>query len=341
MTRELDVLLPFHVIDDNLFLAIKSCLDALPENSKIIAINTRSDQSSLNNMSREIIEVKVPGGDYMSALQHGLNISEAQFVALMNSDDLVSKDRFQLQISKLKNDNLDICMTDIKKFSKRGTSLPSLMGKAPSFFHPSLLLLGAYRADATWCFLREWANKEKLFCLENDDSDWSVALRVLPNAKIGIINEYHYFYRMHANQFTRKKSIPANQIIERMNSLNLSLGFPSLMSRDYLWLLSPFSYVTKESFHEIMKWLAHVQGSLARIHPQHKDQIDNLVLRRIAILHLSRLRLTLDLEINRTYLIMFAEYCRANRFVRFSYKQLTKLVYQYLKEIKVHFRIFN
>ena len=58
------------------------------------------------------------GVGYSEALNAGKRFASEEFVALMNSDDLVSKNRLKIQVNLLKNFECSVSVTRLHKFSK-------------------------------------------------------------------------------------------------------------------------------------------------------------------------------------------------------------------------------
>lgn len=227
------VILPFHIKNQYLNEAIESCLSTKNCPIRLLLIDTRRQDIAAQDPIQKYKSsetILAPQKTYLEAIEIGVNKSETNFIAIMNSDDLVAPDRFSKQMTRLIQTNSDLCITNIRKFSKKlEKPIPPLLGK---FHHDEflieLLLFGSYGADATWLFTKNWAIRNEVFSHPADISDWLVALRVFPKTRICKVNEELYFYRMHKDQVTRKKNEQEHILVESLLEFNKSLGLPSL-----------------------------------------------------------------------------------------------------------------
>jgi glycosyltransferase involved in cell wall biosynthesis len=288
----LEVLLPFHIYDSYLTEALDSCIRALPPNSRIIAINTINDQKLLNGHSDYVYEVNHPNAGYISALDYGFRNSHSEYVALMNSDDLIDKDRFLMQIASLELSDKNLCVSDLSKFSiirKKGRLLvPPLLGKATSNFHEAILLLGSYRADATWCFKSEWARENNIFLEENDISDWCIAMRTMKTTDTVVLNKDLYFYRMHSNQISRNQyeDVPEGFFLS-WHELNNRLNFRKLSNCEIELLTSLKKSKKLSDLKNLQSWLEEFENFLLFSLPDsNKSEIRNLLARRRLLISL-------------------------------------------------------
>ena len=240
---EVSVLLPFHRVDEYLYSAINSCLNSIDCRIEIVLIDTRDNNKvpklQLNNQSEHVVRnINAPGASYYSALKQGLEFASSRYIALMNSDDLISKVRFKLQLDRLKESQSDLCVTDMRKFSRKiENKLPSILGEIRyNNFSPHFLLLGAYWANATWLFLKDWAIENDVFEEVGEFSDWKSALRTFPKTRIVWIREELYYYRLHKLQTTKKGNPDTAQLQKCLIQLNQNLGLPNLTGLEHLIL---------------------------------------------------------------------------------------------------------
>ena len=291
---KLSILLPFHI--DNQFLndAIASCVNAMEEDFELILINT-SGLKCPRLANFQIIDA--PGYNYIEALSIGLSESRGEYTALMNSDDLFLKNRFQKQISKLVADQADLVFCGMKKFKGKNRGIFPLLGELKGDQYLSeFLLLGSYGANATWLFRTSWANDLQLFKSPLDSSDWTTALRVFPNSKIAYVPDKLYLYRMHATQITRTLPEQHSTLYSLWTSLNESLNLPHLTLQEVKSLTRP-DFIQREDAItlNILDWFSEYLDRL----PSH-HAIDDLLNRRLLILSLGspiKFRHNLDLAL--------------------------------------------
>jgi hypothetical protein len=237
--RDITVILPFHTINAFLLDAISSCLESKSCNLYLLLIDTRATKASSNYplvvANSNVTILKSPNSNYISALKFGLANSHTEFIGLMNSDDLISDQRFTLQLKELEESKSDLCLAKMIKFrNSKFERVPSLLGDLNcSIYTPIFLLLGSYGANATWVFKKDWAIKNKLFAHRTDLSDWHIALRLFWKSKISIVNSELYYYRMHSYQRTKTTKNIDNKVLLRMLSkFNESLNLPKLNSAE-------------------------------------------------------------------------------------------------------------
>jgi hypothetical protein len=262
----------------------------------------------------------------MEALRYGLKFSSAEYVGLMNSDDLVDSSRFRSQIMILEKTKNNLCVSDLQKFTVtengRIKFIPAMMGKPPRVFHEALLLLGSYRADASWCFRRSWAVDEKLFEFPSDSSDWSTALRVMKSKNTIIINQPLYFYRMHSDQFTRlSKNVAPVSFYNQWNIINQQYGFTELSKEEIQTVALPWENQNVQDVRKILSWLGEIENFLITNLPKSDTKkVKNIISRRrilISISHRIRGIKFRDLQILPKLLL---EFSKSKQLIRFNLK---------------------
>jgi hypothetical protein len=324
----LDVLLPFHRVDDYLFDAIESSKVALPPDSRIILINTSVEDfligNCLSQWDEKVKLVHLPGGNYIQALSFGLKSSEAKYVALMNSDDLVEPSRFLKQIQSLELNESKICVTRLQKFVMsaygKTTNIPSVLGSAPNFFHEAILLLGSYFADASWCFDAEWAKENNLFSESNDISDWCTAMRVLKRSSTSVLNERLYLYRMHSGQYTRSQTSHSNiNFYSSWNQLNCTFGFRAL-SRNEIDIVTANPHARKvDDLENVLSWLDELENFLILTFSNSSDRsIKKLFSKRRILVCFRNRSLLVRIRDVRVIPEVIFEYLRYRKHLRFK-----------------------
>ena len=322
----LEILLPFHKVNEHLLEAIESCLEALPSNSRIIAINTSNDRSCLVLDSKSVLHLNLASATYIEALRYGLKFSSAEYVGLMNSDDIVDSSRFRNQIMVLEQTRNSLCVSDLQKFTvtKKGKTkyIPAMLGKPPRDFHEALLLLGSYRADATWCFRRSWAVEEKLFEFPSDSSDWSTALRVMRKRNTVIINQPLYFYRMHSDQFTRlsKDKAPIT-FYNQWNFINQQYGFTELSKEEIQTVALPWENVNGQDIRKILFWLGEIENFLiTKLPKSDKKRINNIISRRRIMISISHRIVGIKFRDFHILPKLLFEFSKSKQLIRFNLK---------------------
>ena len=294
---QISIVLPFHRLDKLFFDALDSCYKSKDCLIEILLVDTRTKIESNNslalNLPKFVKLINASGCSYMEALAIGINNSRTDYIALMNSDDLIATDRFVKQLGEISVSNSDVCICNIRKFSKNPKrKIPATLGDITDSRHYlEQLLLGSYGADATWLFKRLWAKKNNVFQDPNDVSDWSTAMRVFKDAKICKVDEELYFYRMH-NLQTSKKSSNNTRLLERnLQTLNSYLGLPEISTSTLRYIAGLHRPNYKEFFsNNFVKfpslWFASFESRLAPI----SADLSNIIKRRKLLFSISNIR---------------------------------------------------
>lgn len=269
---KVDVLMPFHRIDDYFIEAIQSVLDSTGVIINLILLdNRRGDRPELaldsffNRLKDtchtiQKISVSYPF-TYSNALNTGLNHCRNAYIALMNSDDLIQPNRFYLQSKSLIQSEYELSICSLQKFSeKRETS--SMLGILNLKYYSWLyLLLGAYGADASLMFKRSWSESGNRTFPETQHSDWLFALQNYPNAQIVTIEQPLYHYRIHPNQITKSpelhkiETLLSDALVMRLETLGIQVDEYEVLEA----LAAPFLRVKLRS--KQIKKLQHICDS--------------------------------------------------------------------------------
>jgi hypothetical protein len=297
---KIDLLFPFHRIDELFFLALNSALKSTGVILRIIFIDNRLDRTlpleahpGFASISCEYVVVKDSFCGYANALNSGLRHLESEYVGLMNSDDLVSRDKFKSQITKLLSQESDICVGKIVKFSDKGY-LPSLTGTIDvDQYKSEFLLLGAYGADSSIVFKATIAN-DLLFDDLAKSSDWTTALTHYWKFKVCGDNSAEYFYRIHSGQTTSQESYFSENFVEvfqHWSEYNERLSLPKLDfdSARALAACHETTVGSKIDFAEIGNWTQKYLELFQN--PKTKAIANRLIKRRIVILKIRHKRM--------------------------------------------------
>lgn len=284
---KVDVLLPFHKIDDFFKAALKSLSNSLEVSIRLLLIDDRSTQDvfDLNSLdlNYEILQFKTTGMmGYGKALAIGSNYIESNYVALMNSDDLIDPTRFAKQIDILENGK-DLCITNLQKF-KNSKKLPAISGEmAARNYEPLHLLFGSYGANASWCTTREWWVKNMFFD-ESDYLDWRVGLNTFQSTNIGYLDEKLYFYRSHAGQFTKNRNHKETDIqplyLEWANFVN-SYGLNPVNRNIFYTMATPWLVNDEFNFGEVYEWVIRFKQFIRFLDPSIQESLNRLLSRRL------------------------------------------------------------
>lgn len=209
--HEIDILIPFHVENELLQLAIKSALESTGVSTRLILVNDTGKPISRSNFdlrSHDVL-VSTETRGYSSALARGIREVSSTSVAFLDSDDIIHPEKLSIQFRKLVEENLDLVSSALIKIDQFGNPFPGrpLLGEIPrENLNPfDLLLLGAHAADSTILIKRDllknsWAIHSQ-FPSVYADYGWFWTLPA--EIKTGHSPEAIYFYRAHSGQMSR------------------------------------------------------------------------------------------------------------------------------------------
>ena len=258
--KEIDVLLPFHEENSELYAAIDSVNSSREVKIRLILIDDRKNPEPLTNKPSNSTVINSFGIGYSGALNTAKNYINSPYTAVMNSDDLVHPRRFNVQIQKLIEQNSQLCACGIQKFKKK-KSVSSHFGKLKlaGNLDRRVLLLGAYGVDATWCGKSDWWIKNVKY-LDQQMSDWATGIEISQKFDIYFYPEELYFYRQHSTQTTADSTFAARGLEGVFNNwlfLAHESHLPKLSLHEVAWVAAPRGRepLEKISIKRITQWL--------------------------------------------------------------------------------------
>jgi len=258
--KEIDVLLPFHVENSDLYAAIDSVNSSKNVKVRLILIDDRKEPKSLTNRPNSSTVINTFGAGYAGALNSAKEHIHSPYTAIMNSDDLVHPSRFVIQIEKLLDRDSQLCACGIQKF-KNKKIVASQFGNLPTSgnLDRRVLLLGAYGVDGTWCGKSDWWLKNLEF-LDQKMSDWATGMEVSQKFDIYFSSEKLYYYRQHPNQTTADSTFSSSgleEILDKWIALARQSNFQELSAREVAWVAAPRGKkpLDKISVKRILDWL--------------------------------------------------------------------------------------
>ena len=223
MLQNVSVLLPFHRADSYLRDAIASIKGSKNTSVQLILIDDRPLKIS-DEFSR-ISSIWTGGMGYAEALNAGKRFATEEFVALMNSDDLISKNRLSMQVNLLRNSESTVSVTRLRKFNRPYRPIFSIGGN-PRILKPSpgYFLVGSHLANASWMTHNAFWQKNCHFMNISVGADWVLGSSLIQEYSFHYINSPHYFYRSHSNQITKSMLENSDQLSLVWENLNIKSG---------------------------------------------------------------------------------------------------------------------
>lgn len=214
MSEVIDVILPFHRVDDLLLAAIRSLHNSRGVKVRIIAVNDTGIEINKEDLELLNADVLVANSDhgYVNALKCGVSASSSGYIAFQDSDDLSHPDRLRNALDLLNSGQFSLVTGKLIKFIDKveDESGFNLLGKVPTVKNQRhLWMLGTHGADSSIVgdgeLIRNTWEKHSRFDARFADFGWMLSLD--QSVTIGHSDYSIYFYRMHANQISRRQNI--------------------------------------------------------------------------------------------------------------------------------------
>ena len=299
----IEVIIPFHKVNQDLLQAIESVKQTLDVSTRIIAVNDSGlslAKESLQLRSGDILILSEESG-YLGAMASGVKASTSSYVAFLDSDDLIHPLKLSEQYKDMSDNNRDLVSCKIVKFSDSHLNFLDfhLLGSIPiGLSQQEKLIFGAHGADSSilvkGSILRStWPSHARF---PSHLADYAWLLTNLPGLNVGHIAEPRYYYRSHALQMSRTPNL--NKDWGEVHELwiqNLVLSFPILSSLRYeiteaisRSIAFPFSF-PKLKFSErllAVRILKIISDDLLKHYPNTNRELSKFMSLRIAFTEL-------------------------------------------------------
>ena len=286
--KRIDVILPFHRIDSFLYKAIDSVGLSSNVRIRLVLVDDRLDQT-VDFVLEPKANIDVVFGatkgnqGYGEALRVGTSYLNSDYVALMNSDDVVHKNRFWFQAESIAGNDLNF--TALQREHPNGRISKSISGDLKyGEYHSDFLYLGAYGANASWFTTVDWWHTNVYF--DNKAAlDWRVALSSFNKSRITYIHKPLYIYRRHSLQTTTVLE-SANELSEVYDlwAHNYKNQFGYIPSKNIFDIMAtPWNRTKEIDFYELEKVVSDLVASFSQGKPEISKQSNFLIGRRIAI----------------------------------------------------------
>jgi len=249
--ESIDVIIPFHRVDELLFQSIDAVEKSVGINTHIVLSNDSEFENEKLPSSLKKFTVYKSGNlsgfpNAVNSVRHPL---QCNYTSIVASDDLIHPHKFRKQVLSLQEGfNISICK--FQKISMSGKPIKSI-NRFPSYknYHPSWLLFGPYGGDGTWAAHTDWW-LEFVHMPIGPFHDWELALKLLPQARVAAVDEALIFYRMHPQQTSRSfnlKSIDSlGSFFDKWTMVNEIYGLPKIEKNNVLAISQPW-YVPNNS----------------------------------------------------------------------------------------------
>jgi glycosyltransferase involved in cell wall biosynthesis len=298
---EVDVLIPFHQIDDYLHQAINSAISSQGVETRIIAVNDTNSKVKPEDIGLRNTDILVSSkrNGYVGALATGVAIATAPNIAFLDSDDLYHPTKLRKQLDLLSSSGADLVTCKIAKFSSDPSKLFKgfVLGDFPEVLtQQELLIFGAYGADSSILIKREklqntWG-KHADFPPHLADYGWLLDTAAYLNCQH--LEEFLYFYRSHPTQMSRNSNLNHDwrmlhqfwlQNLCRTISSNLDFNHdisPGVTQS----IVFPFSFpnLSWQERLDAVQLLKKIESGLILNHPGYENKIQGIIRARISLL---------------------------------------------------------
>jgi len=209
----ISVLMPVYNEQRFISAALDSVLNQTYQNFEVVIIDdgsTDETQKILNQYQNRDSRIKVysqPNSGIASALNRGVDLSQGDYIARMDADDVCRPDRLQVQVDFLLKEGLQLVGGGVNRFSEKRSKAKvypynnarikaSILTWGDSFAHPTILI--------NRLLLQKYQYQELFNGVE--DMDLWMRMALDPRVKMGNVPNIVLDYRRHAEQFTKKQN---------------------------------------------------------------------------------------------------------------------------------------
>jgi glycosyltransferase involved in cell wall biosynthesis len=249
------IILPTYNNEHYLEEAIESVLRQTFNDFKLLIINDASTDSTseiLNRFDDERIEIieHTKNQGLIACLNEGLKKCDSEFCARMDGDDIIHHNKLKRQIQYLvKNGDVAMCGTRMKAIgSFRRYQYPTnseiiktqlLVNNVIS--HPSLMWRQKFFADNNLFYDKDFVGAE----------DYELWTRAVEKGKITNLPKTFYYYRLHKDRETIKKSNAQTHNFARVVAREIDKKWPKTFDSKELIFL--FDFNQKKSLKDLQK----------------------------------------------------------------------------------------
>ncbi len=282
------VVIPFRGLLEQLCDTVKSVRDSSGVSARIIVFDDRDGSHVRPQFLNRDEYVQTGGIGLPGVINESKNYVREELVSVVAGDDLVTPDKFRLQIESMKVQEANISFTRLRKFSKHKGYIPSLSGDCNvSLFSKILLLLGPYGADGSLLMSRDFYLKYYILHPSDSFSDWDIALSHYPD-KISYINKQLFLYRQHSNQVTRNKrnDFSTSEVLSSWRKVFRENVRDAQVSDEEIFIIASPWYrrsFEKYSLHDSIVTMSDILKAYRNLSPSRGDMrcVESIILRRI------------------------------------------------------------
>jgi glycosyltransferase involved in cell wall biosynthesis len=219
MSYLISVIVPCYNQANFLDETLNSILNQSYTNWECIIVNDGSPDDTENvakkwtNKDHRFKYISKENGGLSSARNSGLEAAKGDFIQFLDSDDLLSSDKFQKSIDAVEKDGADVVISNFIRFKKNLNQLKKAFCKLEeqTFTYESILLQWDRRFSIPihcGLFKRETIGNVRFNEKLKAKEDWFFWIQTFKsNPKVSFINENMAQYRMHNKGMTKNNAL--------------------------------------------------------------------------------------------------------------------------------------
>ena len=271
MSPVVSILMPVYKTSRSLREAIDSILSQTFTDFELIVLNDCSPDDAEEildeyNDPRIVRYLGTKNVGLANVLNVGMQLSKGKYIARMDSDDLSTPERLELQVNYLEqHPDIDLCSCGMTLFGARDgkwvrASDPDQVRISALFFSPILHASSVWRRDA---FEKNDLHFDQKMVPAEDYDLWCRAIAA--GLRMVNIPECMYLYRIHSNQATENTERTSRKEVEVREKF-LHTIYPAGQSEDIARISSMTSCMDPDEFKGVAKTLLDLNSKSGFFH---------------------------------------------------------------------------
>lgn len=236
--KKVSIVIPVYNVEKYLEQCLENIINQTYKNIEIILVNDGSTDNSEDICKKYLYDNRVKiinkkNGGLSEARNYGIKSATGEYIAFVDSDDVISKDFIEVMIEEIVKSNADMVCCRYKRFKNLAeineeSIKRDIINVEPREFLKKVL----YQNDQTLYLVTAWGKLYKRNIFDNIQypvgklfEDLAIIVDVVRQTKkIVCIDKTMYFYRITNDSITNQKfSIRKMDIIENCNNVLLKV----------------------------------------------------------------------------------------------------------------------
>lgn len=232
-----------------------------------------------------------------ASINKALKVATGEYIGRMDSDDIITKTKYELQIKYLKKHNdIDILATDGVIFGNMNKKMIDEFGSSED--KKAELLVYNKILHSSVIIKREFLDKNNLryneeFKYSQDYELWSRCCHV---GKIEVLHKICYFWRKHDAQISTAKVVEQNELCKKIYENNLKRLNIDINKSKYLFYLSNKPVNENITYKEIKNFISEIIESNDKLKIYKKKSLKKVLYYRMFIKSLKNKKINLVIK---------------------------------------------